>query len=87
MAGQTNAGTGAMSRGRQLGAMALVAAVGGVVFLPLGAIGFLVVTFVAWKWAMPPWVKAVATGITVILLVLLTFALPRTFESGSVSIK
>lgn len=71
---------------RQLGFCALLAALSALVYLPLSAVAFVGITIAAWRWRLPAWVRFACAGITLILLLLLTFALPRTFEEGPVTI-
>ena len=76
----------ATSRARCLRVTALVAVVAAIVYLPLGAITFAGIAIASWRWRLPTRTKVAYTGIALILLVLLTFALPVTFEAGPVTI-
>lgn len=55
------------------------AVVGTLVFLPVGTALFAVLTFLAWRWSVPTWLRIAFSCLLVVLLFLLSGA----FTAGS----
>lgn len=63
---------------------AVLAIVGTLIYLPIGAALFAVLTFLAWKWSPPVWLRVAVSSVLVVLLFLLSGVITTgTGESGA----
>jgi hypothetical protein len=61
--------TGRTDLQRLMGASVL-AVIGTIAYLPLGAVLFAIITFLAWKWRVPTWLRITLSCVLVVLLFL-----------------